>query len=113
MRAATHFRCWGGTHHRRDVWPPCLAHWTTGGDGLADIIGRRFGGVKLPWNTAKSWAGSLAMFIGVCVGAWAHRGLGVLWTAGEAVAVPRSLGLGFRCFSRNFDQGPACGSAVS
>lgn len=37
-----------------------------GGDGLADIVGRRFGGVKLPWNSNKSWAGSLAMFIGVC-----------------------------------------------
>ena len=35
-----------------------------GGDGLADIIGRRFGKSKLPWNGSKSWAGSLGMFIG-------------------------------------------------
>lgn len=36
-----------------------------GGDGLADIIGRRFGKVnKLPWNSNKSWAGSLAMLFG-------------------------------------------------
>lgn len=35
-----------------------------GGDGLADIIGRRFGKSKLPWNGSKSWAGSLGMFFG-------------------------------------------------
>lgn len=40
-----------------------------GGDGLADIAGRRWGGAKggkgrLPWNGAKSWAGSWAMFLG-------------------------------------------------
>ena len=35
-----------------------------GGDGLADIVGRRFGKRKLPWATAKSWAGSLAMLLG-------------------------------------------------
>lgn len=35
-----------------------------GGDGLADIIGRRLGKRKLPWNQAKSWAGSLGFFAG-------------------------------------------------
>ncbi len=35
-----------------------------GGDGLADIIGRRYGSSRLPWNAKKSWAGSLAMFLG-------------------------------------------------
>jgi phytol kinase len=35
-----------------------------GGDGLADIIGRRYGVQKLPWNRDKSWVGSLGMFIG-------------------------------------------------
>jgi phytol kinase len=35
-----------------------------GGDGLADVVGRRFGSVKLPYNSSKSWAGSLAMFGG-------------------------------------------------
>jgi len=34
-----------------------------GGDGLADVIGRRWGGAKLPWNPRKSWAGSAAMFL--------------------------------------------------
>ncbi len=33
-----------------------------GGDGLADIVGRRMGAAKLPHNASKSWAGSLAMF---------------------------------------------------
>jgi phytol kinase len=35
-----------------------------GGDGLADIMGRRFGTRKLPLNPDKSWAGSAAMFGG-------------------------------------------------
>ncbi len=35
-----------------------------GGDGLADIVGRRFGRLGLPWNKAKTWAGSLGMFLG-------------------------------------------------
>lgn len=35
-----------------------------GGDGLADIIGRRYGRAKLPFNPQKSWAGSAAMFSG-------------------------------------------------
>lgn len=36
-----------------------------GGDGLADIVGRRLGQrAKLPFNKDKSWAGSAAMFAG-------------------------------------------------
>lgn len=36
-----------------------------GGDGFADVVGRRFGASnKLPYNPSKSLAGSLAMFIG-------------------------------------------------
>jgi phytol kinase len=35
-----------------------------GGDGLADIVGRRYGGRKLPWASEKSWMGSLGMFAG-------------------------------------------------
>ncbi|KAL3373216.1 hypothetical protein AABB24_005289 [Solanum stoloniferum] len=34
-----------------------------GGDGIADIVGRRFGSTKLPYNKQKSWAGSLSMFV--------------------------------------------------
>ncbi|KAK3118192.1 hypothetical protein QOZ80_9BG0695520 [Eleusine coracana subsp. coracana] len=33
------------------------------GDGVADIVGRRFGHVKLPHNTEKSYAGTIAMFL--------------------------------------------------
>ena len=35
-----------------------------GGDGLAEIIGSRFGKSKLPWSNTKSWAGSLGMLLG-------------------------------------------------
>lgn len=35
-----------------------------GGDGLADVIGRRWGVIKLPLSDRKSWAGSAAMFLG-------------------------------------------------
>jgi phytol kinase len=35
-----------------------------GGDGMADILGRRFGNTKLPWSESKSWVGSLGMFTG-------------------------------------------------
>ena len=43
----------------------CAVAMMAGGDGVADIVGRRFGGGnQLPWNEGKSWAGSLAMFLG-------------------------------------------------
>jgi phytol kinase len=35
-----------------------------GGDGLADVMGRRWGKRKLPWTKQKSWVGSLGMFLG-------------------------------------------------
>ncbi len=35
-----------------------------GGDGLADVFGRRWGSIKLPWNKEKSWAGTLGMLVG-------------------------------------------------
>lgn len=35
-----------------------------GGDGLAGILGPRFGDRRLPWNSNKSWIGSLGMFLG-------------------------------------------------
>ncbi len=35
-----------------------------GGDGLADILGRKWGSQKIPWNKGKSWAGSAGMFVG-------------------------------------------------
>ncbi|VVB13208.1 unnamed protein product [Arabis nemorensis] len=33
------------------------------GDGMADIMGRKFGSEKIPYNPRKSWAGSIFMFI--------------------------------------------------
>ncbi len=35
-----------------------------GGDGAADIFGRRIASARLPWNRRKSWAGSLSMLLG-------------------------------------------------
>lgn len=35
-----------------------------GGDGLADILGRYFGRSYIPWNSRKTWIGSLGMFLG-------------------------------------------------
>jgi phytol kinase len=35
-----------------------------GGDGLADIAGKRYGEAKLPWSPKKTWAGSAAMMAG-------------------------------------------------
>jgi phytol kinase len=35
-----------------------------GGDGLADIFGRKWGHQKLLWNSRKTWIGSLGMLIG-------------------------------------------------
>ena len=35
-----------------------------GGDGLADIFGRKWGMRKVFWNPGKSWAGSFGMFLG-------------------------------------------------
>ncbi len=35
-----------------------------GGDGLADVIGKRVRSRPLPWSPRKSWAGTLSMFAG-------------------------------------------------
>jgi phytol kinase len=45
-----------------------------GGDGLADIFGRKWGSIKIPWNRAKSCAGS----IGMLLGGWVFSVL-ILW----------------------------------
>jgi phytol kinase len=38
-----------------------------GGDALADILGRRYGKIKLSWNKTKSWVGSLGRYTENCV----------------------------------------------
>lgn len=35
-----------------------------GGDGIADIVGRKFNSAKLPWSAEKSVAGSIGVFAG-------------------------------------------------
>ncbi len=35
-----------------------------GGDGIADLVGRKVKSAKLPWSKEKSVAGSLAVFVG-------------------------------------------------
>ncbi len=35
-----------------------------GGDGLADILGRRLKSAPLPWSSGKSWVGTFSMFVG-------------------------------------------------
>ena len=35
-----------------------------GGDGWADVVGKRMNSVKLPWPPRKSLAGSMSMLIG-------------------------------------------------
>jgi phytol kinase len=35
-----------------------------GGDGLADIIGKQYGVIRIPWSPNKSLAGSMAVFAG-------------------------------------------------
>ena len=35
-----------------------------GGDGLADIVGKNFGSIPLPWSKLKTIQGTAAMFIG-------------------------------------------------
>ena len=43
-----------------------------GGDGLADVIGRRWGKQKIPFSPGKSWVGSAAMFVGSFVFGYAY-----------------------------------------
>jgi len=35
-----------------------------GGDGLADIIGKRVKSKNLPWSPRKTWAGTISVFLG-------------------------------------------------
>ena len=62
------------------------------GDGFASVIGQKFGTKKLPWNTNRSYAGSLAFLIigsaaavGFTFWVWQTPAAPVLW---YAVAIP-------------------------
>ncbi|WCJ39401.1 Farnesol kinase chloroplastic [Euphorbia peplus] len=66
----------GPLYYALTVTMACAIYWRTSpiaiaaicnlcaGDGIADIIGRRFGSQKLPHNRNKSIAGSVAMALG-------------------------------------------------
>ena len=45
------------------------------GDGLADIVGRRWGTVKWPFSASKSYAGTAAFVVGAFVVSTAVLGL--------------------------------------
>ncbi|XP_052186230.1 probable phytol kinase 3, chloroplastic isoform X2 [Diospyros lotus] len=63
----------GPLYYASTITLACVIYWRTSpiaiaaicnlcaGDGLADIVGRRFGNEKLPYNRNKSIAGSVAM----------------------------------------------------
>ncbi|XP_042515621.1 probable phytol kinase 2, chloroplastic isoform X2 [Macadamia integrifolia] len=63
----------GPLYYAATITLACAIYWRTSpiaiaaicnlcaGDGLADIVGRRFGSLKLPYNRNKSFAGSIAM----------------------------------------------------
>lgn len=63
-----------------------------GGDGLADVVGRRFGHARLPLNPNKSWAGSVAMllvgFVLAMAYLWLFSSAGVLTLSLAAAIVP-------------------------
>jgi phytol kinase len=69
-----------------------------GGDGVADIIGKKFQNGKLPWSGKKTWAGSLAMFAGgtslALLVVWLFTLAGV-FSNGFDVYFPRIIFLGF------------------
>ena len=58
-----------------------------GGDGLADIVGRRYGNRKLPWAPWKSWVGSGGMLLG----GWVFA-LGIMMVFVSAGIFPGPMG---------------------
>ena len=65
-----------------------------GGDGLADVVGRRWGHAKLPFNPGKSWAGSAAMFVGGLVFAFGFVALfNTLGNFQPALDLTRTVGV--------------------
>ncbi|XP_010556037.1 PREDICTED: farnesol kinase, chloroplastic-like [Tarenaya hassleriana] len=63
----------GPLYYASSITLACVFYWRTSpiaiavicnlcaGDGMADIVGRRLGTEKLPYNRSKSIAGSIAM----------------------------------------------------
>jgi phytol kinase len=61
-----------------------------GGDGIADIVGRRVTSPKLPWSPEKSVAGSLSVFLGGWLLTMITFGVYV-WTGAFSAPVTRFL----------------------
>jgi len=57
-----------------------------GGDGLADLVGKRFGIAKLPWSPRKTWGGTLAMLIG----GWTFS-VAIIWVFTAVGVLPGTL----------------------
>jgi phytol kinase len=68
-----------------------------GGDGLADVVGRRYPLAPLPFNPGKTWGGSAAMFLGGFVFALAFMAVfqwaGLIDTGLPASALAARLGI--------------------
>ena len=71
--------------HRLDIVASAWAVLAVG-DGMAGVIGRRFGRRRIPWNREKSIAGSLALFL--CGGA---AGALLAWWTRPAASIEPSL----------------------
>ncbi len=67
-----------------------------GGDGLADVVGRRLGTAKLPFNPDKSWAGSAAMLAGSLVFGY---GFLLLFSGLGYFALPSLAGVAVVCLA--------------
>lgn len=94
-----------------------------GGDGLADIIGRRWGQVKLPFNPDKSWAGSGAMAVASFIFAYGflvffnqlgylHPALNLQGAAAKVVAIALVTTLVEALPLRNIDNLTLTGTAL-
>lgn len=62
------------------------------GDGLAGLVGKRFGRLKLPWNPEKSWAGFVAFVVfgtpaAVFLMDWCYSPLGFAALVGSTLGV--------------------------
>jgi phytol kinase len=66
-----------------------------GGDGLADIFGRNWGKIKIPWNKGKSLIGSVGMFFGGWILSilvvWIFIGAGVFSLPIKAYILPITI----------------------
>jgi phytol kinase len=66
-----------------------------GGDGLADIFGRKWGMKKVFWNKEKSWAGSCGMLFGgwilSIIVIWIYIGFGIFSDPIQYFLVPISI----------------------